>query len=347
MDLSLFYFAADADEPSDERYRLLLEGARFADENRFTAVWTPERHFHRFGGNYPNPALTAAALATVTKHVSLRAGSVVAPLHHILEVAENWAMVDNLSHGRVGVSLAPGGSKTDLVLRPNEQGQPWRAPDAVDQLRRLWRGGSLVPADGPKVFPSPVQPDLPLWLTSGGNPETFRTAGRCGTGVLTHLAGQTLDELSVKIAGYRSAFELSGAPGNGHVVLMLHCYLGRSRAEVEAEAAGPLERYLVSAFDLFRPAAGVDAHDRSTSGDRARLAVRPALNRYLRGGDGLFGTVDDVSPQLETYCRAGVDEIACLIDFGIPTDRVLDGLEHLAALRVRAARLRSIETTGA
>ena len=41
---------------SRDRYRLLLEGAKFADEHGFAAVWTPERHFHAFGGLYPNPA---------------------------------------------------------------------------------------------------------------------------------------------------------------------------------------------------------------------------------------------------------------------------------------------------
>ena len=46
-----------------DRYRLLLEGAKFADAHGFAAVWTPERHFHEFGGLYPNPALTSAAVA--------------------------------------------------------------------------------------------------------------------------------------------------------------------------------------------------------------------------------------------------------------------------------------------
>ena len=51
---SLFYFAAGEDAASDG-YRLLLDSARFADRNGFEAVWTPERHFHAFGGAYPEP----------------------------------------------------------------------------------------------------------------------------------------------------------------------------------------------------------------------------------------------------------------------------------------------------
>src|SRR3954471_10644405 len=117
MDLSLFYFADDSAADGD-RYRLLLEGARVADANNFTAVWTPERHFHPFGGLYPNPSVTSAAIAAVTERVKIRAGSIVAPLHHPLRIAEEWSVVDNLSHGRAGVSFASGWHATDFALKP-------------------------------------------------------------------------------------------------------------------------------------------------------------------------------------------------------------------------------------
>ena len=97
IDFSLFYFASEESGSAEERYQLLMEGAKFADEHDFAAVWTPERHFHEFGGLYSNPALTSAALATITKRIQLRAGSVVLPLHHPIRVAEEWAFVDNIS----------------------------------------------------------------------------------------------------------------------------------------------------------------------------------------------------------------------------------------------------------
>ena len=108
-----------ADNSSD-RYRLLLEGAKFADTHGFAAVWTPERHFHEFGGLYPNPALTSAAVAVVTEHVEIRAGSVVLPLHNPIGVAEDWAVVDNLSNGRVGLSFASGWHANDFALAPGQ-----------------------------------------------------------------------------------------------------------------------------------------------------------------------------------------------------------------------------------
>src|SRR4029453_18639126 len=108
MEFSLFYFANDGEVSAEDRYQLLIDGAKFADQNGFTAVWTPERHFHEFGGSYPNPSVTSAALATITERVHLRAGSVVSPLHNPIRIAEEWSMVDNFSKGRVGVSFASG-----------------------------------------------------------------------------------------------------------------------------------------------------------------------------------------------------------------------------------------------
>src|SRR6185369_2462818 len=121
IDFSLFYFASDAGRTEGDKYKLLIEGAKFADTNGLSAVWTPERHFHSFGGLYPNPAVTSAALAVLTKRIHLRAGSVVLPLHNPLRIAEDWAVIDNLSGGRIGLSFASGWHPNDFVLAPQNR----------------------------------------------------------------------------------------------------------------------------------------------------------------------------------------------------------------------------------
>src|SRR5262249_41347167 len=113
LDFSLFYFSSDEGEKNRNKYSLLLEGAKFADANDFTAGWTTERHFHAFGGLYPNPSVAGAAIATITSKVRIRAGSCVLPLHNPIRIAEEWALVDNLSNGRVGISFASGWQPND------------------------------------------------------------------------------------------------------------------------------------------------------------------------------------------------------------------------------------------
>jgi natural product biosynthesis luciferase-like monooxygenase protein len=342
VDFSLFYFGDDRTDDKD-RYRLLMEGARFADERGFTAVWTPERHFHPFGGRYPNPAVTGAAVAAVTQRVAVRAGSVVAPLHHPVRIAEEWSVVDNLSAGRVGLSFASGWHAVDFALRP--ENYPRRKEvlvDTIDAVRRLWRGERLPLAGGDgqavdvTLYPAPVQPELPVWLTSAGSPDTFRLAGRLGVGVLTHLLGQELDDLAHKIAAYRESLRAEhGASAGGHVTLMLHTFLGADRDTVRALVREPFTNYIRSSISLIVRAAG----DIMPGVDPERLdpedlefLVERSFDRYFDTG-GLFGTVDDGLRTLGRLTEVGVDEVACLIDFMGDTDLVLGSLEHLDALR--------------
>jgi len=115
---SVMFFAATQNPMDGDKYRLVLESARFADRHGFASVWVPERHFTNMGSLYPNPAVLHAALARETRRVRLMAGSVVAPLHHPIRLAEEWAMVDNLSGGRVGLSLASGWNPDDFAFFP-------------------------------------------------------------------------------------------------------------------------------------------------------------------------------------------------------------------------------------
>src|SRR5262249_7568184 len=175
MDFSLFYFAsaAAAAPGKGPKYRLLLEGARFADAHGFVAVWTPERHFHEFGGLYPNPAVTGAALAAVTENVQIRAGSVVLPLHHPIRVAEEWSVVDNLSGGRVGLSFASGWHAQDFALRPeNYADRRAVMRRGIETVLKLWRGEAVAAKSGDgrgiegRILPPPVQAAPPLWITA-------------------------------------------------------------------------------------------------------------------------------------------------------------------------------------
>ncbi|MER7913537.1 MupA/Atu3671 family FMN-dependent luciferase-like monooxygenase [Streptomyces sp. NPDC096068] len=344
MDFSLFYFADGSAGGPRGRYDLLLDGARFADARGFSAVWTPERHFHEFGGLYPNPSVTAAAVAAVTEHIGIRAGSVVAPLHHPVRIAEEWSVVDNLSNGRAGISLASGWNAVDFALRPEGYvGRKDAVVETLDAVRALWRGEPLAVTDGAgkpaevKVFPPPVQAELPAWVTSAGGPATFEAAGRAGAGVLTHLLGQDFDQLAEKIALYRKA--LADRPGHdgrpGHVALMLHTFLGEDPAEVRETVREPFTAYLKSSFRLIARSAGSILQgfdvDKLRESDIDFL-VRRSFDTYYHSS-GLFGTVEQGKAVVARAREAGVDELACLIDFGVPHERVLAGLEVLDELK--------------
>ena len=345
MSLSLFYFAAGESQAA-EGYRLLLEGAKFADKNGFEAVWTPERHFHAFGGHYPNPSVVSAAVAAITEHVHIRAGSVVLPLHSPVRVAEEWAIVDNLSRGRVGISFAAGWQPNDFVLNPSVYGTAKDAlPSMIDTVKRLWRGETVdLPGhDGVPVptrtLPRPVQPELPVWLTSAGSPSTFVQAGTLGTNLLTHLLGQSTEELGANIRRYRDAWTAAGHDGHGRITLMLHTFLDRDANVAKESARLPLKGYLGTAAGLLKNMAsafptfagsGKDADEafKSLTEDELSQLLDMAADRYLQTS-GLFGTAHDAAHVIEKVSVLGVDEVACLIDFGVDTEAVLSSFELL------------------
>ena len=346
---SLFYFASAGDSAD---YRLLLEGARFADEHGFEAVWVPERHFHAFGGQFPNPAVAAAAVAATTSRVKIRAGSVVLPLHHPARVAEEWSMVDRLSGGRAGISVASGWMPRDFVLNPSSAADPKGVMARnIDLVRRLWRGETVdfPGADGRdtpvSVLPRAVQPELPLWITSAGNVQTFELAGRLGANVLTHLLGQSLGDVTERIAAYRRARREAGHPGRGHVTLMVHTFVGPDEARVRELVRGPLREYLRSSVSLIRPSAWAFPAFRRTSATATNedpLAdLRPeemeavldhAFERYY-SESGLFGTPAQCAAMAARLHSAGADEIGCLVDFGVDTQLTLDHLRWLDETR--------------
>ena len=337
MRFSLFFFTGKWAEGPGDHYRLLREAARFADQNGFEAVWTPERHFTPFGGLYANPAVAGAALATLTQRIGIRAGSVVLPMRNPIRVAEEWSMVDILSQGRVGVSFASGWHVNDFVLKPeNYERRREVMHERIDQVQRLWRGESIHIPNGAgidteiRIFPKPFQAAIPIWLTAQSE-STFIRAGKMGANLLTNMNYQSLDSLEQRIATYRKHFAESGAPGRGHVSLMVHTFVGPKK-DIETKAKPAYAEYLLTNLDLqSAKAKGLGITVDATEEDK-RFLVSRAVDRMI-GKVGLIGTPDQCQQQSQYFQKLDVDEVACLIDFGVDDDSVLAGLPHLAAIQ--------------
>jgi amino acid adenylation domain-containing protein/natural product biosynthesis luciferase-like monooxygenase protein len=331
VNFSLFFFAS---QPGRQAYELMLEAARRADKLGFHAIWTPERHFHPFGGPFPNPAITGAALAVATEHLKIRAGSLVLPLHDPVRVAEDWAMVDVLSGGRAGIAIATGWDQNDFLLAhggpQNFAHRREMTLEAINTLRELWKGQAVTLNRGAgeqsiSTFPQPIQGRIPLWLSASSAVETFETAGKTGANVLTHLLAQDVAALQNNIEHYRL-----GAGSQGTVSLMLHTFVAATLAEAEAVAREPLKHYLMSSVDLARSVFGQTASD-GLDDDLNYLADR-GLERYMHSAS-LIGGVQDCVERARSLMNIGVNEFACLIDFGVSSEKVLQSLDHLDQVR--------------
>jgi natural product biosynthesis luciferase-like monooxygenase protein len=341
VDFGLYFFSDDGSGESDAKYRLALEGARFADAHGFRAVWTPERHFQPFGGLYPNPSVLGAALAAVTERVHIRAGSVALPLHNPIRVAEEWAVVDNLSDGRAGISFASGWHRDDFVLFPTPYDERKEAMyRGIETVRRLWAGQTVTVPDREgrdvevRTLPRPVQKQLPIWVTTAGNPETWARAGSIGANVLGALVGYTPEDLTAQIAAYRSARADAGHdPETGRVTLVAHTYVGTDDGEVRELARAPMTSYLETYLKQFQNM----AIETGRSVDRDSHDVAALAYEHFFRENTLLGTQAKCARVVDAVAACGADEIACLIDFGLDPDDVLAALPRLAELAAHYA----------
>jgi natural product biosynthesis luciferase-like monooxygenase protein len=343
MQFGLIFFSSNEAPLGADKYRLVIESTRFADAHGFSSVWIPERHFTKDGWLYPNPAVLQAALARETKRIALRAGSVVMPLHNPIRVAEEWAMVDNLSGGRVGISFASGWHPNDFAFFPDNYSR--RSEEmyrGIQIVQQLWRGESVQVKGGDgklievRTYPTPVQRELPIWITAAGNPKTFIGAGEIGANLLTHTYNHSIDELAEKIQLYRQSLAKHGYdPRSRQVSVMLHTFVGDDAAR-QGQAREAFCTYLKSASYLLNAV----AYSRGQNIDLATLSAQDVndylqfvFDRLVSNQRVLFGTPEGCLELVRKLTAVGVDEIACQMDFGIDIDLVLESLPQLNRLK--------------
>ena len=341
----LFYFSDAGNAGDTDELALYIDSVKEADRLGFNAVWTPERHFTKVGASFPNPSVLSAAAAMVTQRVQLRSGSVVLPLHDPLRVAEEWSVVDRLSGGRVALSFASGWVPNDFALAPdNFEHRHAVMLKSIEDVRTLWRGGTIPRKNGVGAIveigiqPRPLQPELPVWVTSAGAPQTFADAGRIGANVLTHVLNTTTSGLAEKIAAYRSARKEAGFdPATGQVAVMLHTFVGDDAAAAISEARPHLENYFRSQLKLRKDVGQALGLEVQTDQELSDEVITLAVDRFI-ASKALIGCPRSCEGTVRELHDAGVDEIACLIDFGLPANRILANLPNLDRLRRNSAR---------
>jgi len=341
MRFSLFFFSGKWPDTPGDHYRLFRDSVQFADRHGFEAVWTPERHFNKFGGLYPNPALTGAATAVLTQRIGIRAGSVVAPIQDPLRVAEEWSVVDNLSQGRVGVSFATGWNVNDFALEPKSyQARRDLMYERIEIVRKLWRGESVRRCNGVgtevdiSIFPKPYQREIPIWITAQSDSSCLK-AGELGANLLTNLNYHAFEELRSKINLYRDAFSKrhgyrENVDGRGHATVMVHTFVG-DEAVIQNQGRAAYAEYLRTNLDLqSERARGLGLTVDSTEED-IQFIISRATARMI-DKVGLIGTPSRCRAQARQLAELGVDEVACLVDFGAEYEYVMTSLQHIALI---------------
>lgn len=336
----LFFSDVRADISNREKYEFTRDVTLFGDREGFTAVYLPERHFFEYGSVFANSAVVAAYLIPQTRRIRFRTAGISLPLHHPVEVVEAWAMNDILSNGRVDLGFGSGWQDKDFILSPGTyENRREVCNERIPIVQKLWRGETVNFA-GPggedipiRVFPRPIQKELQVWLLVVQNDAAFIYAGKQGYNVFTMLSGLDLDAMGKKFALYRKAREEAGHdPRTGIVSLMLHTFIHDSKAAVEDAVKQPFKAYIRSFLDAHVESGlgrskGVDDIGES---EKAKM-LEYAYHRYSKTA-ALFGTVEEARETIDHAIQVGVNDIACLVDFGVDYEMVKASFPHLKRL---------------
>jgi alkanesulfonate monooxygenase SsuD/methylene tetrahydromethanopterin reductase-like flavin-dependent oxidoreductase (luciferase family) len=147
-----------------------------AEQAGTDSIWLTEHHFFE-DGYISQPLTLAAAVASRTRRVRIGTAVVLAPLYPALRIAEDAAIVDLVSGGRLELGLGAGYVRREFTAFEADRGQRFATlSQRFDEIRRLY-------ADG-VVTPPPVQDPIPLW---GGylGPKGAKRAGELDVGLLT------------------------------------------------------------------------------------------------------------------------------------------------------------------
>lgn len=186
----------DGDASAAALYRAALEMAAFGEQHGAALAMVSEHHAAS-DGYLPAPLLLASALAARTSRLPIQVAALLVPLHDPIELAEQMAVLDILSGGRVSYVCALGYRHEEYAMFGRDitrRGK--RMEESLAALRRAWSGEPFTYEGRPvRVTPRPLTPGGPALFMGGNAPGAVRRAARFGMGMLTMGGNPELDAL--------------------------------------------------------------------------------------------------------------------------------------------------------
>lgn len=205
MKFGIFYVGGMRHTNYQQAYNDFLKQAQYAEELGFDSIWLGEHHGSLYG-TFPNPAVLAAAVARETTKIRIGIAISVLPFQNPVRIAEDWAMVDVISGGRVNFGVGRGYQPREfMIMRADQDKSREVFVEALDVILGLWN------TDGPfsfhgeqfdftdiQIFPKPIQQPIPVWVAAV-SPSTFQMCAERGLQVLAQPGLQTLDKVKAGI----------------------------------------------------------------------------------------------------------------------------------------------------
>ncbi len=184
MPKRLGFFTRLLDQGSAQtRYRLAAEQIRHAERLGFDSAWIAQHHFHEQEGGLPSPLVFLAHVAAQTDRIRLGTAIITLPMENPLRVAEDAAVLDLLTDGRLEVGFGSGGTPTSFLpfgLTSEQRGAAFA--DHLHLIHSAWRGDTLSHPDN-RLYPPAPQLAERIWIATFSAEGAIR-AGQAGHGLM-------------------------------------------------------------------------------------------------------------------------------------------------------------------
>ncbi|SRR6266542_2076845 len=317
-----------------EVYGHALEEARLADELGFDAVWLAEHHFSSYG-ICPSLAVLAAAIARETRRVRIGTSVVIAPFAHPIRIAEDFAMVDVLSGGRLEFGLGRGYQPKEFQgLGISMDKTRERFDESLEIIRRAWTGerltfeGEFYTIRDLRVLPKPLQkPHPPLW-TAAVSPDTYTAAAKRGLKILTAPSFTPWDILRKNFDAYRTTWrDVHGTDAGADICVNKIVHVADSSKQAREDLREPIHWFFQTQAGLIADAEGVPPEQykfyRRVRENLLALSDEKALEQAAICGDA-----EEVTDKIRQHQEAlGITYLMGSFNRGgVPHDRVVKSM---------------------
>lgn len=297
-------------------YGEVVAQAELADRIGYDTFWVAEHHFHEYGV-VPNPAVMLATLAQRTKRIRLGTAISILTFHNPLTVAENYAMLDVLSGGRLVYGVGSGYLPHEFAgyaIDPAEKRD--RFDENLAIVRRLLAGervsakGRFSHIDAVALNVQPLQKEVPIYVAVLRREAAFHI-GKQGNNLMCvpYASVDHFKEIADLIGDYRRGRSEAGfPPSDDDAVVTLHTHVAESDAQARRNAE--------AAFNLYV--------------DTRLYAKKSTYDDAMRNEVHLFGSVETVADKLVALHRMGVRHVSALQNFGLLAQPLVhDSMERM------------------
>ncbi len=298
MKFSLFYVVCPREEESEaDAYRRVMEQCQAADELGYHCVWFAEHHFSRVG-MCPDPLLLCAAVAQKTKNIRLGTAISIMPFHNPVRLAEQAAMADLLSGGRLDLGVGRGSQPKEFKtfgVKPSESRK--RLVEGLEIVSRLLEGENLTfegehyQCKDVRIFPQPLQqPRPPIWL-AGTSPETYAYAGTNGFKIMASAGFKGPEVYRSKMKIYEEAVAEAGGDVSEIDYAMTHRFYVCEDDE-QVDYLKTFEQGLSSYLEYRARVNEVEFSDEEGRHLQRNWSYKLDVREFLKGG-GVIGSVEE------------------------------------------------------